>query len=414
MPEGVRPRTPPFELSESTDWLAMLERSGSAGKDGSHQPDVADPLGDVMDWIVNADLGDESSEATQRVGRPVSPGSSHASPSLRGGVEPLPLMQSRASQPRPAGTDWSGAQSSPRSPVGDNPPQLRVTSRSAASYCGIAEKEEKKGPQLEPEEEEWDARQQQTGAAGRLVVYEAGDRPRNDLTLRGGGLKRIMVATVADGGKAAQAGVKAGDVLVSVNGTKEFKGKSAEAVLASLQAPVMLVFMGFVGKLQAEVRLNHKPHTCGLSSQQQVVFSRPEAPVQVMDEVVFQSGGASIFLTTRSAATLPQQMSGPGCSLKQTTVLSNGDTGCPGSDDEDEEEDCIDIDSLTNALVAAKQHQPAPRTPEPQAQQAAEEFAAVYELRGHEARKLVARALSRTVPNPDDYDARRRLAPLAS
>jgi len=413
MPEGVRPRTPPFDVGRA-DWLAMLSSKDS-------QTDVTDPLGDVMDWIVNSDLGEESAEAAERVGGAVSPGSSYSSPSMRGGVEPMPLMQSRASQPRPAQTDWSGAQS-PRSPAGDNPPQLRVTSRSAASYCGIAEKEEKKGLQLEPEEEEWDARQQQTGAAGRLVVYEAGDRPRNDLTLRGGGLRRIMVATVSDGGKAAQAGVKAGDVLVSVNGTKEFKGKSAEVVLASLQAPVMLVFMGFVGKLQAEVRLNHKPHTCGLSSQQQVLFSRQDAPVQVMDEVVFQSTGASIFLTTRSAASSPPQISGPtltGCTLKQTTILSNGDTGCPASDEEDEEEDCIDIDSLTNALVAAKQQeqqqqQTGLETAAPQPEQPPEEVAAVYELRGHEARKLVARALSRTALKMDEYDARRRLAPLAS
>lgn len=251
-------------------------------------------------------------------------------------------------------------------------PQFLAASRKAASYCGLNEEEAQN--QLEPEEEEWNTRQQQTGAAGRLVVYEAGDRPRDDILLRGGGTRRIMVASVTDGGRAAQAGVKAGDVLVSINGTKDFQGKSADAVHAGLVAPVMLVFMGFVGKLQAEVRLNYKQKTCGLSSQHQVVYGRPDAPVQVLEEIVFQPGNATLMLATRPHdAPLSARSSGHGSSGPVV-----GDYGA-APDDEEDEADIIDIDSLTRVSPCAP-----------------EDFAAVYELRGHEARKIVSRALSRT------------------
>merc|ERR1712032_1543789 len=157
-------------------------------------------------------------------------------------------------------------------------------------------------PPLDPEESEWIARQQQTGAAGRLVVYEEGERPKKDFMLRGG-TRRIMVASVTDGGKASQAGEKPGDVLVSIDGRKDFSDQSADQVHANLRSPVLLVFMGFVGKLQAEVRLNYKQKICGLSSQHPVLVGRGDAPMHVMDEVVFQLGSAALLLTTQSAAT---------------------------------------------------------------------------------------------------------------
>ena len=51
-----------------------------------------------------------------------------------------------------------------------------------------------------------------------------------------------------------EAGVKAGDRLVSINGKKDFCGGSSDAVREMLVPPLMLVFTGFVGKLHAEVR----------------------------------------------------------------------------------------------------------------------------------------------------------------
>mmetsp|Transcript_79067 Transcript_79067/g.206234 ORF Transcript_79067/g.206234 Transcript_79067/m.206234 type:complete len:574 (+) Transcript_79067:127-1848(+) len=204
-----------------------------------------------------------------------------------------------ASHRRAAEVDGSGGGGG----VGQGPPIRSPSRASSSSYCGLTHSEEKQTFQLDPEEEEWDTRQQQTGAAGRLVVYDVGDRPREDLTLRGGGAHhRIMVAAVTDGGKAAAAGVKAGDVLVSINGFKEFKGQSADAVHVTLRAPLTLVFLGFVGKLQAEVRLTNADHVCGISYRREVLRGSFEAPVQVCEESIFNAGLASLFLTVSHPA----------------------------------------------------------------------------------------------------------------
>ena len=47
---------------------------------------------------------------------------------------------------------------------------------------------------------------------------------------------------------------------------REFASQSADAVQASLIAPVVLVFVGFIGKLHAEVRLKYRETTYGFSS----------------------------------------------------------------------------------------------------------------------------------------------------
>jgi len=308
----------------------------------------------------------------------------------------------RQEPPAPAATSSPPSRAAPPAPL--TPPtsspggqqqhaQLMQLSRATSSYCGVAEAEDP-GPQVEPEEAEWDARQQQTGAAGRLVTYDEGDSPTEDLVLRGACWRRKVVASVVNGGKAAQSGVKAGDVLVSINGKKDFQAQSADSIHDSLVGPVTLVFMGFVGKLEAEVRLNYKQKVCGLSSQQQVVFGRPDAPLQVCDEVVFQPGSASIMLATKTATSSRTPVLTPSVlsrgSTSQAGSASLGDASRPPAfdDDDEEEEDCIDIDTLTSAVTQALRQEKA----EPQ------ELAAVYELRGHEARKILSRALSRSAP----------------
>mmetsp|Transcript_68077 Transcript_68077/g.221662 ORF Transcript_68077/g.221662 Transcript_68077/m.221662 type:complete len:558 (+) Transcript_68077:152-1825(+) len=256
----------------------------------------------------------------------------------------------------------------------DNVPMLqprRPTAAAAAgggSYCGLGE-EKAAGPPQEPEDEEWDTRQKQTGAAGRLVVYDSGDIPSRDFLLRGGGTRRIMVTAVTEGGKAALSGVKAGDILVSINGSKEFSGKSADDVHASIRAPVMLVFMGFVGKLQAEVRLNYKQKSCGMASQHEVIYGCRDAPVQVMDEVVFQPTNATLLLATMSSSSTGKLSPGK---------FSGGLGAASGGEEDSEETDVIDIDSLSTTVDEAMKLQ---------------ELSAVYELRVHEARKIVTRAL---------------------
>lgn len=362
------------------------------GNRGSAKSDV---LGDVIEWLGVADLSDdELSPGNAAVegdirrwsvaGKPLHYLLAEPHMQLAPGTMPRVGPERLASSSSTAHPHHPPPIAPPKAPP-EPPPPFAAASRAAASYCGIAD-EPRPGPAVEPEEEEWDARQQQTGAAGRLVIYEVGDRPRDDVLLRGGGGRRIMVAAVTDGGKASQAGVKAGDVLVSINGSKEFKSKTADVVHASLVAPVMLVFLGFVGKLQAEVRLNYKQKLPGLSCQHQVLYGRPENPVQVIDQVVFQPSNATLFLATRPPNAPPQRIRSitPVCRSRGAGAIFAGDDGASCGDDE--EEDCIDIDRLIGAARDLSR--------EPEA--TPEELAAVYELRGHEARKLLKRALSRT------------------
>lgn len=234
------------------------------------------------------------------------------------------------------------------------------------------------------EEEEWLARQQTTGAAGRLVIYDRGDKPREDFMLRGGGDRRIMVSAVTDSGKAAQAGVKAGDVLVSINGFKDFQGKTADIVHQSLQAPIMMVFMGFVGKLQAEVRLKYKRDVCGLASQQQVAVGKPESPVKVIEETVFQPSRSSIFLTT-----FPVGHKMSSSARNNSSLASSSIDASQSLDSEDASDvDVVDIDTMSTAAVDSALGEACP-----------ENIPAVYELRGHEARKLLTRALAKVQPS---------------
>jgi len=156
------------------------------------------------------------------------------------------------------------------------------------------------------EEEEWQKRKRLTGAVGRLVRYEDREFPATDIlglrsTLHG----RIMVTGVQLGGNAWQAGVRAGDQLVSIDGKKVSNSRPASAVHESLKAPVTLVFLGFVGVLQAEVRVAQpKRPRCGLPSAAQVVPSdRTEdgRNITVCDPVVFgPSAGpsSSLFIAT--------------------------------------------------------------------------------------------------------------------
>mmetsp|Transcript_16436 Transcript_16436/g.57447 ORF Transcript_16436/g.57447 Transcript_16436/m.57447 type:complete len:508 (-) Transcript_16436:49-1572(-) len=176
------------------------------------------------------------------------------------------------------------------------------------SLCACPSSSSGSGPKvrrdmMDDEEAEWEMRQRKSGTVGRLVVYNSGERPKEDVVLRGGGAKRhIVVAGVREGGQAARAGVRAGDRLVSIDGRKDFIGLTADAVREMLQAPTLLVFLGFVGKLQAEVRLTNADHVCGISYRREVLRGSFEAPVQVCEESIFNAGLASLFLTVSGSA----------------------------------------------------------------------------------------------------------------
>lgn len=367
-----------------------------------------DPLGDVIDWLAFADLGEDDPGRANQVGTYF--GDSPGTPSAASSHVPALPSRSRGSRPARAG------------------------------YCGLGEPEQAAGLAVDPEEEEWDVRQRQTGAAGRLVTYCLGERPDEDVHLRGGGQKRLMVAGVKRLGKAEQAGVKSGDVLVSIDGKKDFTGLGAEEVHRRLRAPVTLVFMGFVGKLQAEVRLNYRQRPCGLASKDQVAVGRPDAPMQVVDEVVFQPTTAPLFLAVNHE--LPQT------NWPNTIGLSAGDDGDVGDvsllDDELEElgveftgpilaaalEESNFMEASSSAAAAAAGSPPEEergsgeasrqgsramlggsfrslfgggREEEDAVSEAVQAtpaaasssiFSAVYELRGQEARSLVTEALS--------------------
>mmetsp|Transcript_74310 Transcript_74310/g.168323 ORF Transcript_74310/g.168323 Transcript_74310/m.168323 type:complete len:475 (+) Transcript_74310:87-1511(+) len=350
---------------------------------------LVDPLGDVIDWLGHADLtdeiGDEESGATNGCragGGAANPNGFAREPFAN--VAPMSPGGNQVPGHGPGGAASSGDAATPEPPLFTGRQKAAGSQRGITAYCGIGRDADPRSVSgVEPEEEEWDARQQQTGAAGRLVVYDESDRPRSDFLLRGGCGRRIMVTAVTDGGKAAQAGVKAGDVLVSIDGRKDFKERSADHVHASLKGPVMLVFMGFVGKLQAEVRLNYKQKVCGLSSQHQVVFGRPDAPVQVVDEVIFQPGMATLLL-----ATSPPEPRRP-AAIARSMSRGKGAAGADGDNGDvyEEPEGIDDVgDEGTKSSVSFSPGEP----PTP-----VEALAAVYELRGPEARSLVNRALSR-------------------
>mmetsp|Transcript_85119 Transcript_85119/g.189115 ORF Transcript_85119/g.189115 Transcript_85119/m.189115 type:complete len:465 (-) Transcript_85119:120-1514(-) len=384
---------------------------------------LSDPLGDVIDWLGTADLGDDL------------PDREDADDVIADGAH------------RQAQDGFDGIVGASAGAKADEPPIFAGRPKASTSsrtqlggYCGLLKEPDARNLSgAEPEEEEWDARQQQTGAAGRLVIYTEGDHPRVDFLLRGGGTRRIMVTAVTEGGKASQAGVKAGDVLVSIDGKKDFKGLSADAVHAGLKAPVMLVFMGFVGKLQAEVRLNYKPKICGFPSKHQVVRGRPEAPVQVVDEVIFQPGTATLFLaieqprshsamTGRSFGRCDGQspgkhLSSPGeTPLSQRPALNAGDQDVPDGEACDTDEGSTVTTPLGGNLpfppkLGDKYAWPAE---EAETQEAA--LAGVYELRGPEARILVNKALSLVQPpiwstgqdgprSPGDHDQRLHTQP---
>lgn len=162
---------------------------------------------------------------------------------------------------------------------------------------------------VEEEEQEWEMRQRRSGTVGRLVTYGKTDRPGEDVVLRGGGRRHVVVAGVRESGQASRAGVKAGDRLVSINGQKDFRGLSADTVRDNLAAPCVLVFLGFVGKLQAEVRLTAPDEICGFGSKTSVLCtSKKDAPVQLCEERVFNVGIASLFLTSAAERAASRQM----------------------------------------------------------------------------------------------------------
>lgn len=116
--------------------------------------------------------------------------------------------------------------------------------------------------------DEWTERKKLTGVVAKLVTYTATmpTDAESDVTgLQRDRWDRVFVTAVASGGPAEHSGVQIGDQLVSVAGRRDFTGIATPDLLRNLPSPVSLIFLGFAGKLQAEVRLSHPDApSCGL------------------------------------------------------------------------------------------------------------------------------------------------------
>eukprot|EP00435_Cladocopium_sp_Y103_P008016 s1874_g2.t1 len=296
-------------------------------------------------------------------------------------------------------------------------PPLPTRDRKNSNYCNFEALDEVVDP-----DEEWNQRLRGTGAAGRLVAYESGDRPQDDLHLRGGAGKRVVVSFVRRSSRAEQAGVKTGDMLVSINGRKDFAGLRAEEVLRRIYGPVTLVFLGFIGKWHAELRLSNQDSCfCGLDSKERsrftmahfcttlyifallfyvpIAMGRPDAPLQVIEEIVFQPSAAPLLLAVQPPVHAHMMDAIPG---------DLGDVADEEFEDETSEFTRGELASMM--LDCSPPASGFPRASRPSCQAAettssddgvatlitpravqAAGLAAVYELRGQEAKRLVER-----------------------
>lgn len=268
--------------AQAAQAAVAMERGLAEAKPATLKRFGEDPLGDVLDWLGRYDLRSHGSKGCE----------------ARGPREPTLDVGDECPQRSPTHVQ------PPRLmlPKMDKPSSLAEKKRHlvhATSSClsPVCLPDERVGrDHFDEEEEEWDMRQRRSGTVGRLVIYHRGELPRDDVVLRGGGKHHVVVAGVREGGQAAKVGVRAGDRLVSIDGKKDFVGQAADAVRDQLAAPVVLVFLGFVGKLQAEVRLSCSAHICGFSARQEVIRGSCDAPVRFCDERIFDAGVASLFL----------------------------------------------------------------------------------------------------------------------
>lgn len=136
------------------------------------------------------------------------------------------------------------------------------------------------------------------------IRYEEGDKPMSDLLrLEGGSGMPVIVESLAPGGKAELAGVKAGYALVAMNGRREFMQLPGWQVRLLLEAPVTLGFDPAPTKsLQTpkctEIRLKRASDPLGIPSSTAVVG--PWDHGVIADEVVFLPTAAPLWLSAWS------------------------------------------------------------------------------------------------------------------
>mmetsp|Transcript_2709 Transcript_2709/g.6724 ORF Transcript_2709/g.6724 Transcript_2709/m.6724 type:complete len:499 (+) Transcript_2709:70-1566(+) len=316
LPEGASP-TMEDPLADVLEWLGKTRYDVQEPLPTSplHAPSVPSAPSASDDFLPAPDVSEECAERggpTHMLPRQQAHMSRQLTPKLDKAA-PAPRTLSRGGPGttgslKEAGNAGEERNASKLVPSGRKSSLLPACPPACPSLCACPSSSSGSGPKvrrdmMDDEEYEWEMRQRKSGTVGRLVVYSSGERPKEDVVLRGGGAKRhIVVAGVREGGQAARAGVRAGDRLVSIDGRKDFIGSTADAVREILRAPTLLVFLGFVGKLQAEVRLTNADHVCGISYRREVLRGSFEAPVQVCEESIFNAGLASLFLTVSHPA----------------------------------------------------------------------------------------------------------------
>jgi len=178
---------------------------------------------------------------------------------------------------------------------------------------------------LNSPEDAWEERLRRTGACARLVRYIQGDVPRRDVSFNGGDGKRLQVTWMRAQGRAHLAGVKLGDTLASIDGWQVPKDYSVETVYTKLVAPCILVFLGFIGKMNAEVRLTTQLPKCGLALREELV--RDVSPLAL----ALGQGFSSTHAFARDVlGTPPTNFSGVGSNNNNNNNNNNGAVGGMG------------------------------------------------------------------------------------
>jgi len=253
---------------------------------------------------------------------------------------------------------------------------------------------------VDKKEEEWLARKRLTGAIGRMVLYRAGEEPFEDLL----GLSRtphgrLKVTALRPGGKASMMGVEVGDQLISIDGQRPSERVEAETVRRCLESPTKLVFLGFAGKLHAEVRVRQPDQPrCGLPAFEDVTMTvqrhdgiHSSRHVSLCDPVFFQQASTSLLLEVA-----PQKHGAEPCrAVRSTSVppvatdsvaVAGADVGSGpmlGDVNDASTPREGELASSHQAGVYCKQNgDMLPRTP-----------SRIYELQRDDARKLLKRAL---------------------
>eukprot|EP00403_Amphidinium_massartii_P018077 CAMPEP_0178425668 /NCGR_PEP_ID=MMETSP0689_2-20121128/28840_1 /TAXON_ID=160604 /ORGANISM="Amphidinium massartii, Strain CS-259" /LENGTH=517 /DNA_ID=CAMNT_0020047335 /DNA_START=108 /DNA_END=1658 /DNA_ORIENTATION=+ len=177
------------------------------------------------------------------------------------------------------------------------------------------------------EEQMWLARKELTGAVARMVCYAQGEKPSEDiLSLQRTPNGHLMVMALSPDGPASMAGIVRGDKLVSINGRKTLLQQALsrqsedkeDVTLIGLRGPVTLIFLGFVGKIQAEVQVAQPDApSCGLPESADVAGVVPLAPaasVHQHDTVVFRQPEDALIIEKTGEA-LEQLETRPGVSM---------------------------------------------------------------------------------------------------